>query len=282
MDPRRLKEALADYLPARVLEPAFTWAVTAGYAAKFRGLGAVRANKRLRGVHRGERCFVLGNGPSLRDQDLSRLAGEQVFTVNSFVHHAKELDVHPSCHTLMDPFFFDENGSGIDTLRACAELPAGTQVVVPLHYKPIVDRYLRDPIYVLFAGDFAGNRNADLAGPLPSLYSVTNLALLVALYMGFDRIYLLGCEMDLLTRVVGVQPLRIRESHYYAEDTTVADWGKLGFDYTRYAEAVLRMFEGFRFAAQACAPGQTIFNATPGGLLDVFPRIELDAIFSGG
>lgn len=278
MDPRKLKDALAEYVPARVLEPAFTWAVTAGYLAKFRGLGAIRSNRRLRGIHRGKRCFVLGNGPSLRTHDLGRLSGEHVFTVNSFVHHADELGVRPSCHTLMDPFFFDEAGDGGKTLRRMAELPADTLRVFPLHYKAIVDRYVAGPIYVLFAGDFAGNTNADLSRALPSLYSVTNLALLTALYMGYDQIYLLGCEMDLLSRVESVQPLRVRESHYFAE-TSVADWGKLGFDYTRYAEAVLRMFEGFRFAARTCAPEQAILNATPGGLLDVFPRVDFDAIF---
>jgi hypothetical protein len=277
VNPRRLKDALADYVPARVLEPAFTWGVTAGYAVKFRGLGAIRANRRLRGVYRGRRCFVLGNGPSLRTHDLGKLRGELVFTVNTFVEHAAELGVRPTCHTLLDPFFFGPDDGG-KTLERMAALPPETTCIVPLHYKAVVERYLPNATYILMAGDFAGNANAELSGALPSLYSVTNLALLAAIYMGCSPIYLLGCEMDMLSRVEAVQPLRIRESHYHAENT-VADWSTLGYDYSRYAEMVIQMFEGFRFAGRACAPGQHVFNATPGGLLDVFPRADFDGVF---
>lgn len=278
MDPRRVRDALADYIPARVLEPAFTLATVAGYAARFRGLGAIRANQRLRGVHRGKRCFVLGTGPSLARQNLQRLRGEHVYTVNSFVDHANTLGVDPTGHVLMDPFYFEENTTGIETLRRVGAMPAGTLRIFPLHYKRIVDRYVDDPTYVLFAGDFAGNSNADLSRALPSLYSVTNLALLAALYAGFSKIYLLGCEMDMLSRVESVQPLLIRESHYYNDDVAMADFTRLGFDYTRYAHAVLRMFDGFRFAAKACGPDQAIYNATLGGVLDVFPRVSLDDV----
>lgn len=279
MDPRRVKDLLADYVPARVLEPAFTFAVAAGYLARF-GPAAMRANRRLHDLHRGKRCFVLGNGPSLRTQNLRRLDGEHVFTVNSFVDHADQLGVRPTCHTLMDPYFFaEEGGDGGATLRKVAELPPDTLRLFPIHFKPVVDKVVAQPTYAYFAGDFAGNSNADLSRPLPAMYSVTNLALVAALYMGYSHIYLLGCEMDLLSRVEGVQPLRIRESHYYDDAESVADWTKLGFDYTRYAESVLRMFEGFRFAARACRPGQQILNATPGGMLDIFPRIDFEAIF---
>ena len=36
----------------------------------------------LRDRHRGERCFVIGNGPSLQRTDLTKLRGERTFGLN--------------------------------------------------------------------------------------------------------------------------------------------------------------------------------------------------------
>ena len=33
----------------------------------------------LRDIHQGQRCFIIGNGPSLRNMDLSPLAKEHTF-----------------------------------------------------------------------------------------------------------------------------------------------------------------------------------------------------------
>src|SRR5262245_13879795 len=35
-----------------------------------------------RNLHKGERCFLIGNGPSLAKLDLQKLGGELAFTVN--------------------------------------------------------------------------------------------------------------------------------------------------------------------------------------------------------
>src|SRR3990172_10535481 len=43
---------------------------------------SVAALGELRDLHRGQRCFVLGNGPSLKATDLTRLKGEVTFGMN--------------------------------------------------------------------------------------------------------------------------------------------------------------------------------------------------------
>jgi hypothetical protein len=44
-------------------------------------------NEKLRNCHRGQRCFVIGNGPSLTKQDLAPLDGEITFVMNAFWKH---------------------------------------------------------------------------------------------------------------------------------------------------------------------------------------------------
>src|SRR4051812_13425127 len=49
--------------------------------------GLLQQNEKLRGCHRNQRCFVIGNGPSLAKQDLAPLAGEITFVMNAFWKH---------------------------------------------------------------------------------------------------------------------------------------------------------------------------------------------------
>lgn len=45
------------------------------------------ANGRLRNRHAGQRHFIVGNGPSVKQIDLCRLRGETVFSVsNGYLH----------------------------------------------------------------------------------------------------------------------------------------------------------------------------------------------------
>src|SRR5512146_2496007 len=58
---------------------------------------SIRKLSALKDSHRGERCFLIGNGPSLRSTDLSRLRGEFTFGFNRIFLAAAELGFTPSC-----------------------------------------------------------------------------------------------------------------------------------------------------------------------------------------
>ena len=42
----------------------------------------VVAHETLSDFHKGERCFIIGNGPSLRETELTKLKGEFTFGLN--------------------------------------------------------------------------------------------------------------------------------------------------------------------------------------------------------
>ena len=63
-------------------------------------------NKKLNNVHKGKRCFILGNGPSLKHYDLSKLSEEYVFTVNNMMTTENFKIVKPNFHLFFDPKFF--------------------------------------------------------------------------------------------------------------------------------------------------------------------------------
>ncbi|RKY45651.1 MAG: hypothetical protein DRP88_07175, partial [Candidatus Neomarinimicrobiota bacterium] len=62
---------------------------------------------KLKNRYMGERCFIVGNGPSLREIDLSKLINEFVFVTNWFVLHDvyKELSYPFLC--ISDPHLWN-------------------------------------------------------------------------------------------------------------------------------------------------------------------------------
>lgn len=255
---------------------------TAKQIARYDGLGCLARNRALRQQYAGRRCFVIAHGPSLRSMDLSPLAKEHVLTVNSFHDYQEYRDIVPVCHTMIDPFFFTKEHY-LPSLRgiSAARFP-GTKLFFPLQYRPIVERELDaqkglDIHYLVQGGNVETNSNIDLSGVVPGLQTVPIAALMIALHLGFSRVYLIGCDLDFLNDVVGVQPLRVRYRRFEKEEEQ--DWSKEGFDYTLACDAVVKMFKGFALMRDQAAPEQQIFNAGKGGWLDLFPRVEFKSLF---
>ena len=61
------------------------------------GGGRVQRLSALRSTHRGERAFIIGNGPSLRDTDLSLLRNEFTFGLNRIYLMFSALGFQTSC-----------------------------------------------------------------------------------------------------------------------------------------------------------------------------------------
>lgn len=53
--------------------------------------------------HLGQRCFILGNAPSLNEHDLTRLANEVVFMVNRSFQYPSYEAIAPTYHVFVDP-----------------------------------------------------------------------------------------------------------------------------------------------------------------------------------
>ena len=64
-------------------------------------------NKTLKNAYKGKRCFIVGNGPSLKHYDLSKLTNEHVFTVNNMMMTDHFKILNPNFHLFFDPNFLD-------------------------------------------------------------------------------------------------------------------------------------------------------------------------------
>jgi hypothetical protein len=266
-------ERFRSFVPPRLWRHAYH---VYAWSALLRGARSeLGRNAAVRGCFRGRRGFVVGNGASLDQLDLSRLRGELTFTVNSFFGHAAGFGFVPTCHLFIDGIYFDQKKYELEQFAATRD--PQTLCFVPWKYRDVARSLVPDAHYLVTAGMPESNRNLDLARPIPELRTVTLAALLTALHLGCDPIYLIGCDMNFLSKVVAVDPLRIASNHFYGDRAQVEEVP--AFDYPSFLYAIYQMIDGFRFIKQEVDGRRQIYNAGVGGLLDVFPRVDYASLF---
>jgi hypothetical protein len=246
-------------------------------------------NSTLRGRHAGARCFILCTGPSVRKQDLRRLAGELVISVSSAYLHPDFRNFKPAYHCVPQITYGRMTEDDvIKWFRDMHEHLRDAELVLSRSERALVEsRKLfesRTVHYLHFDGDRDySNAGAipDLDGPLPGPQSVPIMALMLALYLGCRTIYLLGTEHDHF--ITGTYSYFYDRSPVSGKDLSVD--GKGNVVLSRYDElnAFARLWRQYRWL-RLCAEraGATIYNATAGGALDEFERADFAALKLAG
>jgi hypothetical protein len=244
------------------------------------------SNEQFRDAHKGERCFILCNGPSVKKQDLAPLEGELVISVSSGYHHPLYAKIAPRYHVVPQltygrvtredaiAWFKEMHAALGDAIlflshneRELVEsegLFAGRKV----HYVVLWDRFEDRPPGAL----------PDLAGDMPGVQSVPILCLLIALYMGCSPIYLLGTDHDHFR--TGQYQYFFQPTVLDGKDLSADAQGRLRGGWAGELAGLAALWQQYeRVDGIAHAHGSRILNATAGGELDVFPRAELTSLF---
>jgi hypothetical protein len=242
-------------------------------------------NAALKSRHRGQRAFILCNGPTTLQQNLLPLAGELVFSVSSGYLHPDYDRIKPRYHCIPQITYgrmteqdvvawftemHERIGDAEVFLSATEENLVRTQGLFPgrtVHYL-----FLHEDFDHLASRDIP-----DISTAVPGVQSVPIMALMVGLYMGFQDMYLLGTEHS---------DFRTREYRYAFEptvlkgkDITVGTDGKTLTSRYDDFHSFARLWRQYRRTREiAEANGARLSNATAGGELDELPRVRLEDI----
>lgn len=229
-----------------------------------------------RGAYSGRRCFFVGNGPSLRAEDLTRLheAGEITFALNRVYNIFDQTPWRPTFYISQDEKML---GGCADTVRAT---DMGRKLI-PIQLKwwydieidgalyfNIVNQQTDDPQNIQFSDDVPRGIYNSGTG----MYTAAQLAA----YMGFAEIYLIGVDHH----------FRVSQNDRgeIVVDTSVKDYFSDKYNEDRdklYIPNTERSTLTYVAMKNHCdARGIRVFNATRGGRLEVFPRVAFDAIFT--
>lgn len=212
----------------------------------------------LKGIYSGERCFIICTGPSLTLEDVNCLKNEYTFGMNSIYKLFNQTDFRPSYYGIIDAGVFDR-------FRNDADFATIENVLFPDF---LLERCGEPPFrdgYTLFPFDYEGpssNQFSDNAYIMVyDIATVTYALLQIAVYMGFTQIYLLGCDCNYSGE----------KMHYDGDNHGRENMGNSEQD----------CITAYKVAKQyADAHGITIYNATRGGKLEVFPRVDFDSLFN--
>lgn len=244
-------------------------------------------NEIFRNKHLGERCFVIGNGPSLRQQNLSGLNNEIVFTVNDLSRSEIYEKINPNYHFVADPVCFqlDTEGNSNKQILDYFFCTRGNPPMffVPFLAKQYVERTgLNHKLQLhYFFNDFnfieGFHKEIDFTKCIPNFYTVVHYAIAGAIFMGFSTIYILGCDMT------GYREVEKRMLNIQGEDThcfsSRPDLGIRPAVIERSFYGFYEMFAGYRKLGEYCKNHNIrLINVTEGGMIDSLERQKLEAV----
>lgn len=254
--------------------------------------GALNANHELENIHKGKRCFVIGNAPSLNTQDLSVLKDEIVLTVNQISRNKQFKSLNTNYHFWADPGFFKENSKEGDKELLEVMMSVNTEGNRPVCFFPLevkefvskkkLDQILNVRYFVPGHILFDQYKKIDFSGMIPGMNTVVQYAIMLGIYMGCTEIYLLGCDC---TGILSYIETKTDSGNFeYAYDISQAEaermkamLGGVSCEQTFYGWA--KIFEGYRLLGGYCKKrGIQLINLTNGGILDCLPRKKFENV----
>lgn len=237
--------------------------------------------QRLKDRHTGSRCFILGAGSSIKFQDITKLEGEFVISVSNTFVHPDFSRIQPRYHVL--PPLIQSHGSIYSEQKFVAWLhvmeasTGNAEMFLHIGDREMIERngifnkrIIHWVDYAVWDGDF--NKPIDLMR-VPKIWSVSELALTVSVYLGFDSIYLIGIDHDWFNgpMVYFYDHAKQHEMKPNSDDFKFVD---SEFQMRRHAE----MFKKYKYLYSI---KNNIYNANadPSHYLDVFPRVDYDSLF---
>ena len=219
-----------------------------------------------RGRYAGERCFVVGNGPSLRKTDLSLLAGEFTIGMNRIYLAFDDYDFRTSCLVSVNDLVLEQCHQDMQAL----DIPKFVSWRARRYFNPGPTTFFLDTDYTL-----PENFNGDVTGRLYEGYTVTYVCLQLAYYLGFSTAILIGVDHNFVTKGPANQVVTSQgdDPNHFA-----ANYFGKGF---RWQLPDLEGSERAYHMAKGAfeADGRQILDATVGGHLTVFPKVDYDQLF---
>jgi hypothetical protein len=224
-------------------------------------LGHAGKLRKFRDRHRGEDCFIIGNGPSLNDMDLTALRGHHTFGLNKIYLIFDRVDLDLSYHVSVNRHVIAQSRDQFEAMTCptfVSFLGAGDKLSACEHVH-----------YLLTNGLHGFHKN--LQEPISEGYTVTFVAMQIAYYMGFRRVFLIGVDHSFETdgQPNEAQTMEGEDVNHFDPDYFRGQTWQLPD--LQGSELSYRMA---RFAFQR--NGRQILDATVGGQLEIFPKIPYE------
>ncbi|MES2559171.1 MAG: hypothetical protein V4590_05490 [Bacteroidota bacterium] len=243
----------------------------------------LRKNILLKNIGKGKRAFMIATGPSIKQEDLSVLAGEDCFSISNFFLHDQLAAVNPSFHFFApyhEPLVLDNYISWLR--QADATLPQKTQMVLCLRDKKMIEENQlfanRAIHYLQFSNSPYFSDKVDLEFPILSPITGPLMMLPVLIYMGYSQIYLIGCDHTVL------RDYKREIKHFYDNEkdmrlnaSNIDSWHGI-IESHQYSLATFLQYNYYKKMINKTYKGVDVINLSQDTWLDLFAMDTLNEV----
>ncbi|MEK6480093.1 6-hydroxymethylpterin diphosphokinase MptE-like protein [Catalinimonas sp. 4WD22] len=216
--------------------------------------------KRFKDIHKGEDCFIIGNGPSLNKIDIETLNDFYTFGLNKIYLINKKKSLHIDYLVSINPYVIEQGIEKFKQMDATIFLSFLSVLKKNLEFTKSINYVYVKP------GNIQFSRNIkDYIGPG---YTVTFTAMQLAYYMGFSRVFLVGVDHNFFQSgkpnekqvLSGDDPNHFDPNYFKGQEWQLADLDGSEAGY---------MLAKYYFNQDQ----KQIIDATHEGKLTIFPKI---------
>jgi hypothetical protein len=228
----------------------------------------------LKNSCKGKRCFIVGNGPSLKEMDLGLLKNDFGIVFNGAFELREYFQEDKLFHAVEDRLVLEDHQEAINALSGSVFLPSDL-----LHFvsssNPIVTEFHRscsenDPKWPPFV---------DIEAEYPVFFwggTVAYFGLQLALWLGFDEVFFIGVDLSYTIPESVIQKGAVLTST--EDDPNHYKPGYFGAGLRWHVPNPERMSLAFERVAKKGVKAK-IYNAGIGGNLNCFERVKYDDLF---
>lgn len=228
---------------------------------------------KYKNIHEGKRCFLIGNGPSMRVEDLETLHRhrEICFGFNKIYRIYDKTKWRANYLGISDPIMMENCQNELPKIKG--------EIIATDQYNQVTDIRFPFAQYIhvipeLYGMNHPGFSNDICKGVFAGFTVVYELGIQLAAYMGFKEIYLIGVDCSISGSITDKRNHFIDNYFYESEKKSWDIRDNMKCDIAK------QMKIAFEKAAIYCLEnGISIYNATRGGELEAFERVDFDEIF---
>lgn len=216
--------------------------------------------RRFKDKHKGEDCFIIGNGPSLNKMDLEPLKDYHTFGLNKIYLMFEKVDLNLSYLVSVNELVIEQSQ------RQFKEMYCPTFLAYE-HSRNVKAKH----IFKIKGGE-RWSFSRDITTPITYGNTVTYVAMQLAYYMGFENIFLIGVDHSFKQAKGKENQMEVMEgedeNHFHPDYFKGMKWHLADLDGSEVSYTIARfVFERFR---------GKIWDATKGGKLEIFTKIPYE------
>lgn len=218
--------------------------------------------RKFKDLHKGQDCFIIGNGPSLNKMDLSPLKNYHTFGLNKIYLIFEKYDLDLSYLVSVNEHVIEQSKAVFEDFN-CPIFLSYTASKGVIRDLPDIHR-----LYTLNTWSFY----EDISQPICNGFTVTYVAMQIAFYMGFERVFLIGVDHSFKQKQGAENTVEVMQgedvNHFHPDYFKGMTWQLADVKGNEVSYHLADYFYQ--------RDGRQILDATVDGKLEVFPKIPFE------